>query len=192
MLTEKTRQELQRRIEAGLLGGDSTDFDMTNIARALGEVALSDPSHGWTREDWERYATAVERVSQTKLRTEQIGSHTCWTFEDGSPLSEQYLADARLIVHQSPQMVAEAERLRHLVHACKLVLATDEQDVMELVAAGLELLALNGCGDEPSAGLEDVCPTCRLRVVLRRMGERSSERKVDAGGDESAEKPPAG
>lgn len=167
------RRELLRRLGEQLDRG--TGFNLANISRVLG---ATDPRYGpptWKTDEWERYASAVERVSQTPVTTRrEEGGALVVVQADGSPLTEEYLADARVIVAYSPQVVAEVEHLRHLVAAADLVLSEGEKDVMALVVAGLELLAVDPCGHDPGEELDRHCPSCRMRSALRAMGHQGS------------------
>ena len=158
------REELLRRLRDE--PDDGTGFDLSTIRRVLGGQEEVSTGGAWTPEGWERFADAVERIASTKLKQERSDGKTTWTFEDGGELTEEYLADARVIVHGSPKVVAEVERLRVLVEAAGLVFNADEQRVVGLIVAGLELLAVDPCGHDPSEQLDEHCPSCRMRTAL--------------------------
>ena len=166
------REELLRRLAAR--PDDRTGFDLTNIKRLLEASEEVATGGAWTLDGWERFAEAVERVSSTRL-VERPGEngHSTWTHEDGSPLSEQYREDAQAIVAGAPNVVAEVERLRTLVEAAGLVLRADEERMMAVVVAGLELLAIDPCGHDPTEQLDEHCPSCRMRTALRGLGHGS-------------------
>jgi hypothetical protein len=174
-MREAVREEVLRRL--GALPDGDTGFDLANVRRMLegADCTRADGPdvllpHPWTREGWERYANAVERVATTVLRRHEVDGKIGWTYEDGSQLTEAYLADAKLIVWGSPQVVTEVERLRTLVRAADLALNADEQKVMGLIVAGLELLAVDPCGHDPAEHLDEHCPSCRMRTALRGFG----------------------
>ena len=166
------RGELLRRLDTR--PDDETGFDPANIRRVLEGPEEVATGGTWTPEGWERFAEAVERIASTKLREERADGKIAWTFEDGSQLSDEYLADARAIVHGSPLVVAEVERLRTMVEAAGLVFNAHERRVMGLIVAGLELLAIDPCGHAPGENLDDHCPSCRMRSALAAFGHGRS------------------
>ena len=172
MIDESARQELRRQIAAQLRNGGGTGFDMTVIERVLAEAEGAPVSEFWTAQTWEEFAEAMERVTQTAVKSDRVENGALLTVqEDGQPLSEQYRQDTQCILKHGTTVIEEVERLRTVVEATGLVLQAEERDVMALLVAGLEVLNVFDCGDDPSQGLEDVCPICRLREALRRIGQ---------------------
>jgi hypothetical protein len=173
MNDETSRAELQRRLSRLLTNGHSTGFDMSNLREVLQNAEDAARQRTWTEEEWSELAEAIERVAHTPTAASRIEDGALLvTQADGQPITQQYQEDARLIVASGQRIVAEMERLRTLVEASMLTLRADEQHVAELVAAGLTVLVERDCGDDPEAGLDDVCAICRLRTALRRMQAR--------------------
>lgn len=176
MNDETSRRELQRRLSIILTNGHATGFDMGNIREVLTNAQDAATRRTWSDDEWDELAQAIERISTTPTASRRVdGGALATTQADGQPLSQQYLDDAACIIRNGQKITAEMERLRVLVEAAMLVLRVDEQDVMELVAASIEALQVFDCGDDPAQGLDDVCPSCRLKSALRRMSERRGQ-----------------
>src|SRR4051812_28066157 len=69
-VTQTGREELLRRLRER--DSDRTGFDLAGIRRALGDPEEAATGVVWTRESWERYAVAVERIATTVLKKYEI------------------------------------------------------------------------------------------------------------------------
>lgn len=172
MNNDTSRRELEKRLSQILANGNATGFEMANIRQVLTNARDAAMRRAWTDPEWEELAQAIERLTQEPIEYSAHDGRVMVQRPDGSPLAEHRIADSRLLMQNGSKIVEEMERLRVLVEATMLTLRLEEQDVMELIASSIDMLQINDCGDDPAQGLDDVCPCCRLRSALRRMGER--------------------